>query len=99
MKFSSRHIEGFIWIIALAIPAFIEPDGGTHFSWCLFSNAGIEWCPGCGLGESIAWLYRGEIIASLRAHPLGFVTVIILSWRAISIFRNKLLSPIKPNNT
>ena len=99
MKFSSRHIEGFVWIIALVIPVLIEPGAGTHFSWCLFKNAGIEWCPGCGLGESIAWLYRGEIIASLRSHPLGIVTVLILSWRIFTIFRHKPLSPIKPNNT
>ncbi|HEX6179698.1 MAG TPA: DUF2752 domain-containing protein [Chitinophagaceae bacterium] len=86
MKFISRHAEGFAWVIALLIPAFIEPGGNTHFSLCLFKNAGIDWCPGCGLGESIALFYRGNIAGSLHAHPLGIIAVLILLWRTFTIF-------------
>lgn len=70
--------EAIIWIVALLLLACYQPVHQAHFSFCLFSHLGMEWCPGCGLGRSIAFLLKGQLIESLRIHPLGFVAVIIL---------------------
>lgn len=86
MRFSGKHIEGLIWCVALVAPAIIDAGGEAHYTFCLFSNLGITWCPGCGLGESISWLYRGEIERSFLAHPLGVPAVLVILWRIISIF-------------
>jgi Protein of unknown function (DUF2752) len=88
--------EALAWMIALAIPAFINPHAETHFSLCFFDNIGLSWCPGCGLGRSIALLYRGELTASFQAHPLGMFAVIILLYRIVTIvFRKNKPNPLQ----
>jgi len=59
--------------------------GAGHHSLCFFSNIGIGFCPGCGLGHSIAYLFRGDFIASFDAHPLGVPVVILLVYRIIKV--------------
>jgi hypothetical protein len=56
-------------------------------SLCPFHHLGISWCPGCGLGHSISWLFRGDFVNSFYAHPLGIPAVLIITFRIISIFR------------
>jgi hypothetical protein len=64
--------EAVIWMVGLAAMASFDPRSETLETWCLFNRLfGIEECPGCGLGHSIAFLARGEWAASVRAHPLG----------------------------
>ncbi|HEY0679452.1 MAG TPA: DUF2752 domain-containing protein [Chitinophagaceae bacterium] len=91
----SYYPEIAIWTVALIIPAFIVPGPETHFSFCLFKHLGLTWCPGCGLGESIALLYRGELAASLSVHPLGIFAVIILLNRIAVLLNKQILT--KPN--
>ncbi|MEN8224828.1 MAG: DUF2752 domain-containing protein [Bacteroidota bacterium] len=57
------------------------------YSLCPFHNLGFHWCPGCGLGHSISWLFRGDIVQSFHAHPLGIPAVLVLSIRVFNIFR------------
>jgi hypothetical protein len=86
-RFIRRHLEAFIWIAALVALAFTDPMG-THYSLCPLHNMGFDWCPGCGLGHSISWLFRGDIVESFHAHPLGIPAVFIIILRIITIFRN-----------
>jgi len=88
--FRLANIEAFCWVILLAGAAFIDPNGGGHASYCVFRNMGIEWCPGCGIGRSIAALYHGDIIGSLRMHPLGAAALSFFVYRIIYIFRLSL---------
>jgi hypothetical protein len=76
--------EILLWAAALAAPVFIDP-AKPHFSFCLFKNIGIDFCPGCGLGRAIALFYRGDIAGSFLCHPLGIIAVIIISLRIISL--------------
>ncbi len=76
--------EILFWAAALIAPVLIDPSK-PHFSFCLFRNIGIEFCPGCGLGRAIALLYRGDIAGSFLCHPLGIIAVIIISLRVISL--------------
>ncbi len=84
--FIRRHLEAFIWIAALLTLAFSSPVD-TCYSLCPLANMGIDWCPGCGLGTSITWLFRGNFANSFHAHPLGIPAVIIIMFRIFSIFR------------
>lgn len=83
-------MEAFIWMIVLIAPFFIDPNGTSHFNLCLFNRLGFDFCPGCGLGRSIAFLYQGDLSASLAAHPLGLAGVAVIALRIISITRNSV---------
>jgi hypothetical protein len=84
------NIEAMMWITGLAILAIINPYSHPHFSICPFKNCGFKYCPGCGLGHSISYLFHGNIKASLQAHILGIPTVIILSARSISLIKKSI---------
>lgn len=84
-----RRKEAFFWILAIVVLACMNPSN-SHFSLCPFNALGFHWCPGCGLGHSISWLFRGEIRASFEAHYLGIPATLIILYRII-----QLLKPIK----
>ena len=89
-----KYLEAFIWIAALLILA-ISPISEGHYSLCIFKNLGIDFCPGCGLGHSIHYFFRGEFEASFYAHPLGIIVVGVLLIRIFNIFKqNKKLKPV-----
>jgi hypothetical protein len=75
-------LEVIFWVIALMLPLFINPSK-PHFSICLFHNLGLNFCPGCGLGRSLALLYRGDIFQSFLCHPLGIFAFGVLLYRII----------------
>lgn len=78
--------EAFIWLAGLLLMALMSP-ADTHMSFCPLRLSGLGFCPGCGLGHSIAWLARGEIVQSFHAHPLGIFAVVVLAWRIVSVLR------------
>jgi len=86
LKFLARpyRLEIFFWSAALIVPLFINPVG-NHTSLCLFHNLGIDFCPGCGLGRSLAYLYRGDITHSFLSHPLGIIVFGILLFRIVTL--------------
>jgi len=84
--FVRRNLEAFIWIAALLTLALTDPMG-SHYSLCPLHNMGFDWCPGCGLGHSISWLFRGQIEQSFHAHPFGIPAMMIITYRIFSIFR------------
>lgn len=57
-------------------------------SLCLLEALGFTFCPGEGLGHSIAFLFRGEFSESLEANLMGPVVVIGLSARIFTIWKN-----------
>ena len=70
--------------------AVMSPSN-THSSLCPLSAAGLDFCPGCGLGHSVSYLARGNFEASFMAHPLGMIAVLILIWRIVQIFRKPVM--------
>lgn len=76
--------EALIWLTGLLLLFFLDPDAG-HVTVCPFKNAGIDICPGCGLGRSVSLLLNGKISASFETHPLGIFAVIVLSFRIINL--------------
>lgn len=77
--------EGFIWIAALLYLAFFINPYSSHFTICPLSNLGFEHCPGCGLGNSIALLFRGRLTQSFDAHFLGIPALLIIFHRIFSL--------------
>ena len=63
---------------------------GTSF--CFFDFIGIEFCPGEGLGHSIAWLFRGEFQNALDANLFGPLAVVILSFRVLQIWKDLVIN-------
>ena len=86
--FKRKHLEAWFWFTAIVVLAFTNPMSEGHASLCLFKNIGFPFCPGCGLGHSIAWLFRGEFVKSFQAHPLGIPAVAILLTRSFNLLKN-----------
>jgi len=80
--------EGLIWILGLTYLAVVHSPDVTHFTICPLSNLGFEFCPGCGLGNSIIYIFRGDFIASFQSHPLGIFALLIITIRIITIIKN-----------
>ncbi|MFD0795246.1 DUF2752 domain-containing protein [Mucilaginibacter litoreus] len=81
----NRYFELIFWIVALTCLAFTNPAGESHFSLCPLKALGISWCPGCGLGHAIAYLFHGNVKDSLQAHWLGIPVLLILLYRIYTL--------------
>lgn len=87
-----NHFLHFEWVAlaaALVLMACINP-GEPGLSLCILHNLGFDFCWGCGLGRSVAYLFRGNLQASLQMHPAGILAVLILVSRIIQIFHRNL---------
>jgi len=83
-------LELFAWVGGLIALFCLDPNIPTETSLCLFKNLGIPFCPGCGLGRSIAFAFQGNWEASFQMHPLGIVTLILLISRIIQLIHKKI---------
>ncbi|MBK7630716.1 MAG: DUF2752 domain-containing protein [Ignavibacteriales bacterium] len=77
--------EGFIWISTLLYLGFFVNPNAVHFTICPLSNLGFEHCPGCGLGNSIALIFRGQFSQSFDNHFLGIPALLIILHRIYTI--------------
>lgn len=84
--------ELFFWIIALIYLSIINP-AESHFSFCLFKQLGISWCPGCGIGHSISYLLHGDVIKSFQTHVLGTFALLVIVYRVLQLIKKYF----KPN--
>ena len=77
--------EALLWAAGLLVLAASDPSSDFHFTlfwpqWVF----GIQ-SPGYGLGHSIAYLFRGDLVSSLDSHLLGLPAVIALTYRIVSL--------------
>lgn len=79
------HFEWIVLSTGLLLMALLDPFSSSA-SYCILDRLGFSFCPGCGLGKSIAHTFRGDFLASLEAHPAGIFAIFIISGRIISIF-------------
>jgi len=80
--------EAVIWIAGLFYLLLFHAPGQAQFTICPLYNLGIDFCPGCGIGNSISYLFNGEVISSFQTHPLGIFALIIITYRIITIIKN-----------
>ena len=83
------NLELFIWIAALLLLAFLNPDS-NQVSLCPLKFLGFHYCPGCGLGRSIALLFRGRFAESFAMHPLGSFAMVMIGFRIFQLGRTTL---------
>lgn len=83
-------LEAILWFAALAYLLFINPYTVQEFTFCPFHNMGIEYCPGCGLGRSISFLYHGDLAHSFQTHPLGIAAFVLILLRIIKLTRQTI---------
>jgi len=81
VKLFKRYFELTAWTSALVLLALMDPATDSHYSFCMFKFIGISYCPGCGLGHSISFLFHGNLRESLSAHPLGIFAVLVILFR------------------
>jgi hypothetical protein len=86
----AQYFELVFWVLALIALAVSNPAAPGHFTLCPLSLLGFTWCPGCGLGHSIAFLFHGDIKSSFHAHWLGIPALIILLYRIYQLGRMRL---------
>ncbi len=75
------NLEALIWTAGLLFLAFMQFGSGNHFTVCPIKNLGFDFCPGCGLGYSIHYLFHLDIKSSFAAHPLGIIALPLLLHR------------------
>ncbi len=73
--------EAAVWVVGLTVLALGNPQSDFHFTifWPYYVW-GIQ-SPGFGLGHSISYLFRGEVMAAIETHILGIPAAAILVWR------------------
>jgi len=76
-------LEAMVWLIGLSILAIYNPHQQQHMTMCVFDNLGFAYCPGCGLGRSISFLFHGDLLHSISTHPLGIPAILILVYRIL----------------
>jgi hypothetical protein len=86
----SKCFELCFWLAALVALAFTDTHNQSHFSLCPFKLLGITWCPGCGLGHSISFLFHGDVKSSLHAHWLGILALIVILYRIYVLGKMRL---------
>jgi hypothetical protein len=96
MKYFKKYFEITVWITALTLLALMNPSTDTHYSFCVFKFIGIHYCPGCGLGHSISYLFHGNLRASFVAHPLGAVAVVVIIARIHKLSCLHIFNHLKP---
>ena len=84
-QFIRKNFELLFWIAALIALAIADPASPSHYTLCPLKLMGITWCPGCGLGHSIAWLLHGDIKNSFHAHWIGIPALVIILYRVVGL--------------
>jgi hypothetical protein len=87
MKFVHKHLEWIVFSVGLILLGTMNPEvSGTSF--CVFDLLGFSFCPGEGLGHSIAYTFRGDFSSAFHAHLAGPAAVVILLLRILYIWKN-----------
>jgi len=84
LKFIKHNFELIFWVAALTALAFSDPTQ-THFVLCPLKRMGFTWCPGCGIGHAISYLFKGDISESFHAHWFGIPVLAVLLWRIYTL--------------
>jgi hypothetical protein len=67
----------------LGVAAFLPATHPLPFDVCLLHRLTGLPCLGCGLTRSIVRLMQGDLMASLRFHPAGFLVAAIVAGQSV----------------
>jgi len=93
----SKYFELVFWVAGLTSLAIADPfpdnyRNEAHFVLCPLKLLGLNWCPGCGLGHSISFLFHGDFNNSLHAHWFGIPALAIIVHRVYTLTRLRFFS-------
>lgn len=94
-KIFRRHFEWVAFSCGLIALALMNPNIDHGSSLCFFDWVGIPFCPGEGLGHSIAYTFRGDIANALQANVVGPFAIVILISRIGYLIQQNLKTSIK----
>ncbi len=95
---SKYPVELVFWICSIVYLAFIAPLNAAenHFTICPLAYFHLDFCPGCGLGESIILAFRGHFVPSFKAHPFGFFAIAVIFHRIYTLINIKQYRTTNP---
>lgn len=85
------NLELLFWLCGLIYLAAIDPTGSSHLSLCPIRNLGLDFCPGCGLGQAISYFIHGYLKDSVQCHPLGIPSLAVIAWRIVQLVKLSIL--------
>jgi hypothetical protein len=85
-----KYFELVFWVAAIIALGICNPSSATHYTLCPLKLLGFKWCPGCGLGHSIAFLLHGDIKSSFHAHWFGIPAFFIIVYRVYDLVRQRV---------
>lgn len=91
-RFVSLHFEWVAFSIGIVAMALMNPYIENGPTWCLFERIGIPFCPGHGLGHSIAFVFRCDITNALHANILGPFALVVLFGRIFYLLRQNVFN-------
>jgi hypothetical protein len=89
-KLFHNYFELVFWIAGLIALACANPSAQAHYTLCPLKLMGFNWCPGCGLGHSISFLFHGDLKQSFHAHWLGVPALLIILYRIFTLVRMRM---------
>ena len=89
MSILKKYIEIPVFAAGLIALALMNPENSGP-DLCLLEYFGFVYCPGDGLGHSIAYIFRGNLESAIEANFMGPFAVGMLSMRIIYLF-NRLI--------
>ena len=88
-KYFYLHFEWMALATGLLLMMFMEPNS-TAASFCPLERLGFQFCPGDGLGNSIALAVRGQFTASFYSHAMGIPAIVIILGRIFAILHRNI---------
>ncbi|WP_290799136.1 DUF2752 domain-containing protein [Flavihumibacter sp. UBA7668] len=91
IRWIQKNLEAVIWICAMLWLGLAVNYQENTLGFCPFRYAGIEAvigmdaCPGCGVGRSIAAAIHGEWKISWHHHWMGIPALAIIAFRIVTL--------------
>lgn len=91
-QFFRRHFEWAALLLGIAVIALMNPYIEQGSSLCLLEWIGIWYCPGEGLGHSIAFFIRGDLTNAMQANILGPFSLMVLLARIGYLIKKNVIA-------
>jgi|SRR5699024_1011807 len=96
--FFNNHFEWIALSVGLLVMALMNPYTQNGAGWCIYERLGISFCPGDGLGHSIAFLFRGDFFRAWHANVMGPFAVVIIFSRVAYLFKQNVWTKSSNDN-
>ena len=85
-----NYKEILFWTFALLFLYMQNDHHALQITICPLALLNFDFCPGCGIGSSIAASMKGEILNAFSIHPIGPFALLIILHRIGLLIINKI---------